>query len=323
MESRDPAGAERKSAGRHRTPEVPPVEASPEPRGFGPALRHFWKRRDAPYPVVREIGIVVVAVLLGAALLWGLTGQSFPDRPVVVIESPSMMHCEGALGQQRSGDNCKAGSYGRIGTIDPGDLVFVRSSPTRGDVETQANGGAHHYGKSGDVIIYFPGGNQAATPIIHRALFWLQINGQCGSQDGCTFTIEELDLHQVSDLDNTVPRSYGLVSGYDEILRTLRAGPEQSGFITRGDNNPFADQHSIPGVEYPVAEAWVLGKARGEIPWIGLVNLGFRQVLGGDPWFSRAPTDLKVMLVVVVALVVATPWVIERVVRARREKHSG
>lgn len=292
---------------------APSAEA---PRGLQAGVKRFFTRRDKPYPAIREAGYVAVAILLGATLLWGLTGQSFPDRPIVVIESASMMRCEGALGQLRSGDECNE-PFGRLGSITPGDLVFVRAVSGRGEVETAAANGGTHYGAAGDVIIYFPGGNAAETPIIHRAQFWLEIH-----EDG-TFTVDELNLHRVSDLDATPAQAFGLPSNYDNALRDARAGPAHSGFITKGDNNPVADQGSSGAALYPVQESWVLGKARGEIPWVGLVNIGFRQFIGGPPWFTMAPTDTKVLLFACVALVIAAPWVVERIVRARRAKRRN
>jgi hypothetical protein len=56
----------------------------------------------------------------------------------------------------------------------------------------------------------------------------------------------------------------------------------------------------------PVDLTWVVGKARGEIPWFGLLKLWSTDTLG-SPAPSNSVTDLWIAL----ALIVATPITID------------
>ena len=107
--------------------------------------------------VFREVFLAggLVSLLLGAMFL--STG-TFP--PMVVVESGSMMHDED----------------GKIGVIDPGDLVLV-INPARKNVVTYVeatdtnddNFGYKSHGMYGDVIVFSKNGG-TDTPVIHRAL---------------------------------------------------------------------------------------------------------------------------------------------------------
>ncbi len=310
-------------------------------REKSPAVHHFMTREDRPYPLVREVGVAAVVVVVVLAALWGGTGQSFPgEAPVVVIESGSMMHCKVPMSFP-----CDPERYGRVGTIDPGDLVFVRDVDTADDITTFADGGKSRYGMAGDVIIYRKDGNDLQTPIIHRAMAWLQVH------DNFTYSVPALGIRYAEDLNDPLlgPDSpYGLPRNYAGQLETeitrridcyernlqgsgcfgleprddVPAPSDFSGFITRGDNNGQADQ---PGISrLPVQASWVLGKARGEVPWLGLVKLGFTDVTGkyfsGQPTshYERAPGDLKTMLFISLGILIGTPLIVEAALKRRR-----
>lgn len=316
-----------------------------------PALHRFLTRRDRPWPAVREVLGFALVIVLGACLLWGGTGQPFPHRPIVVVESASMMHCVGQAHQGLEGNACSATRFGRFGTIDPGDLVFVAKVDVPSGITTCLAGGTvtgtgqgrmatcgpgGKYGHGGDVIVYRPDGDTQKTPIIHRAIFYLQFTKQA---DGSyRMTIPELgdagrDLTNLRGLpfidqgDGHPIANLGLANPNwaEALLQNLNAHPgidgaSYSGYVTMGDNNPFADQGTIVGL--PVQSGWVLGRARGELPWIGMVNLGFQQLVGKSPspWFSRAPSDIKTMFWVFVLVGVGTPFVVGSMQRARHRK---
>ncbi|MHB8633009.1 MAG: S26 family signal peptidase [Thermoplasmatota archaeon] len=291
-----------------------------------PRLHRFMTSRDRPYPALREVTGVLVVGLLGIVLLWGGTAQPFPHRPIVVVESASMMHCQGAAHGGHQGDECQAFVYGRFGTIDPGDLVFIHHVGSTSQISTflaaDAKGGPSRYGNFGDVLVYHPDGNPAFVPIIHRAIFFLQIDGTCGTSAGCTFTIPELaargaqyshmrDLSHLPPLDEhdgALPPNLGLLNAPQLVanLDHVHAGPEYSGYVMMGDNNGQADQ-GTGNAAFPARLDWVLGQARGEVPWVGMVNLGFQQVVGNSTWYNLAPSDIKTMFWVVVALFVGVP----------------
>lgn len=190
------------------------------------------------------ISVAIVGIILSA--LWGYTGQ-FPHSPMVVVTSGSMMHDDSP--------------FGKIGTIDPGDLVLVKKVYSKNDVITRGNSTNPHtkhrtYGDYGDVIIYYPMGNKDRVPIIHRAICWVEVeNGR--------YTVKEYNIYNASSI--TIPELH--LSGYK---------PKNSGFITKGDNNDYPDQIPNGGIcEQPVKPSWIIGKARGEIPWFGLIKLMF------------------------------------------------
>ena len=290
-----------------------------------PRLHRFLTRRDGKWPLLREVlaGALVLGILVGA--LYGLTGQPISGGyPVVVVTTGSMMHCENYLqpGWDK-GSGCVPTHWGRLGTIDPGDLVFVRHVSNPEDVTVLASEDGSHYGKSGDVIVYRPGGSTAAIPVIHRALFWVDVHK---TADGVRFSVPSLALENVPNLD-AIPAVAALTNclaptlteNFRNALSAMDGNASlASGFVTRGDNNPYADACSTsPGIAHL---QWVLGKARGEVPWIGLVNLLWGDITGHTPNYENAGGDSKVMFFVTVAVLIATPWVIEYAMRRRHRK---
>jgi signal peptidase I len=279
-----------------------------------PGLHRFWTRQDRPFPVLREVlvGASLIVALLVALFL--STGQPFPGgSPVVVVTSGSMMHCTN--GHPALGKDCDPTSYGRLGTIDPGDLVFVVHVGSVGDVATKAQGGSGTYGDAGDVVVYHREGSTVVTPIIHRALFYLAVNA-----DG-TYSVADLGLDHVARLDQgAVTRLAGCPLG-PPIGRSW--GPADSGFITRGDNNPAADQCPGAAISGPARLDWLLGKARGEVPWVGLIKLFVDDLRGSSSNFSNAGSDSKVMLVVSLAVVIAAPYAVSAIRRRRKGKGGG
>ncbi len=282
-----------------------------------PGLHRFLTRDDKPFPVLREVLGGAVIILLLVSILWGVTGQPLNRSPVVVVESGSMMHCTN--GNPPLGKDCEAKRFARIGTIDPGDLIFVRDIDDRHDVDTLAASGAHHYGKAGDVIVFRPDGSTVRTPVIHRALFWLQVN------DDGTFSVPEFGISHADDLQDDRLLALGLRSGYAGDLRSHpRFGPELSGFITRGDNNAEgADQYHGSSVSFlPIQSDWILGKARGEGPWLGLAKLLMTDLFAGTSKYANAPGDCKLMLWVSLGALLGGPYVVEKLVQKRRAKKA-
>jgi hypothetical protein len=121
---------------------------------------------------------------------------------------------------------------------------------------------------------------------------------------------------------------------------TDRLVPAESGFVTKGDNprtNGKTDQaagisRDAAGRPALVPLGHVEGKARGELPWLGLVKLA----LAGAPnerdppasyvqvGSAHAPGDLWVMLALSLAALLGGPfaWDAWRARRARRQERS-
>jgi len=235
---------------------------------------------------IRDVVAAVAIVCIILAALWAYTGQ-FPSTPMVVVTSGSMMHDDA--------------SYGRIGTIDPGDLVLVKKISGREDVLPRgASGnpatGHRTYGDYGDVVIYYPMGNQDRTPIIHRAICWVEVN-----PDG-TYTVEEYGIESA----NSITISELHLSNYR---------PSNSGFITQGDHNQLPDQYPNGGISRePIKPEWMLGKARGEMPWFGMIKLmiyGNQGVNADQSWVkvgnAVAPKDIWVCLGLSLLAIAAVP----------------
>lgn len=267
---------------------------------------------------VRDIAIAVIVMAVILAAIFAYT-QVWP--PLVVVESSSMQH----------GDTT---SY--LGVIDTGDLVFVQAAPVRADVITYIQGratGYSTYGDYGDVIVFRLARNPSATPIIHRAIMYVIPNG--------TGLADVPDLAALPSSDwtgfrNGVPTNspYGLTAvtiqkmGYERNLGItfnlayFVSGFRKPGYITMGDNNaehacaPQFDPCSSPT---PYDTLWfpsqgdIIGHARGEIPWFGLIKLLVAPADNCAPFWGApcAPQnswdDLAIALVVLIAL----PFLVE------------
>ena len=202
------------------------------------------RRRD-----VAEFFLFIILVCSVILSLWLYSGQPFPrSSPLAVVESGSMTHDQSF--------------FGRIGTIDPGDIIIVKKSDIiRTRAEEEKSGGAKRYGDWGDVVVYYPNGDELATPIIHRVCCWVEVEDN-------RYTVDSLGIRNESEI--TIPE-----------LGLYRYRPNHDGFITKGDNNLFSDQ-SCSICYQPVKQEWIVGKARGELPWIGLLKL----LIWGHPIYS-------------------------------------
>ncbi len=251
-----------------------------------PSKRKEWVK--STLLVLRDIGIALLVVLVVFLILWAYSGV-WP--PIVVVESSSMQH-----------DNFSSS----VGVIDTGDLVLVQNTNSPSEIETWAHGrcsGHETYGKPGDVIVYnqLGGGDK---PIIHRALMWLEFNSTTNNG----FDIPDLECEEwvygqnwwVSgliynetppyNLDTTVILNITWDHGVQHIylylnsyLDDIKANPEwnDGGFLALGDNNNNIDANLI-------RHDWIIGKARGELPWFGLIKL---TVTGEIPWGKTCTTE--------------------------------
>jgi len=259
----------------------------------------FWKglARDA------LVAGLIVAVFLGALYLYA---GVWP--PLVVVESSSMQH-----GKQASS----------LGVIDTGDMVFQQSASTRGSVVTYIEGrasGYSTYGDYGDVIIFRRAGTP--TPIIHRAIMYITLHAN-GTAD-----VPDMSLLPTSEwvaqngggptqvpmyLKELTVRSMGYQHNID---LTFKFGmfplAERTGYVTKGDNNLDYDPlSSIPRLQD------VQGRARGEIPWLGLVKLTLQPtdtccMSWGD---TEAPKNSWDSLLITLIFLIALPFILEYAAR--------
>jgi signal peptidase len=166
---------------------------------------NFWAGlfRDALFVITV---IIVFALVSRIALgLW---------TPMVAVESGSM-----------------------IPNIKIGDIILIES-PDRSTVITFMDGkqsGYTSFDEYGDVILYRPFGRDEVTPIIHRAMYYVE---------------------EGEPIWNGGPPA------------------PHAGYITKGDNNPSYDQKGIISYLQPIKKEWVIGVARfARVPLMGCVSL--------------------------------------------------
>lgn len=295
----------------------------PAPGGRLERLRRGWgafQRATDRFRLLRDVvgALILVGIVLGVATV--ATGGKWP--PVVVIESGSMMH------------PVTETSYGRLGTIDVGDIVFIRDVDERDQIRTWAEGGRDHYGRPGNIIAYAANGNRAneSTPIIvHRAVAWIDVETHPVSGD------VRYRLHWIDGQVLTFGAAgvYFPALGFHEgfgFSPTNGYRPPHSGFLTKGDNaftNPATDQ--ALGLSHPVDPSWIEGTIHGEVPWMGLGKLALQrgrtnpEVFGWERIGNAfAPIELWSMFFLVAALVVLVPFTIDtvRVWRKDRERRA-
>jgi signal peptidase len=281
------------------------------------AWRRFRRGTDR-YRLFTDVVGAIIMVALIVGIVSAATGGVWP--PVVIVESGSMMHA------------AQDTRYGRLGSIDVGDMVFVRAVHEPGQIETWADGGPLHYGRPGDVLAYAPNGDNSATPIIHRAIAFVEVTSS-GPQ-GRTYALHWTDGKILTWGPQGIyfpPLGFSEDWGYSP---NNGFRPAYSGFITKGDNafsNPSTDQ-AIPSRDGPISAlvepTWILGEVHGEVPWIGLGKLTFQNQTNPEvPGWDRvgnafAPLELWTMFFLTMALIVIVPLSLDTWRAYRRHKEE-
>lgn len=219
--------------------------------------------------LLRDLAVLAIVVAIAFGALFAYAGV-WP--PMVVVESGSMQHSD---------------TESFVGVIDTGDYVLVQASPFRGQIASWIEGRVLRYttyGDFGDVIVFWPPGPRD-KPVIHRALIYLQWN---------TTTDDGWDAPSLLSLSNPeewsatdrmgfpLPGPYNIngriflhhttFRGNGDHTISLTSLPTRvSGFVTMGDNNAVR-----PGGgpdPWLIPQDAIIGRARGELPWFGLLKL--------------------------------------------------
>lgn len=243
---------ERASSTDERDP--PPVADSSRvdkrPAGVVGWLKWFWTTDTGWALYARDIITSVSAVLIVGLLLFAISGI-WP--PMVAIESGSMEP-----------------------NMHEGDLVFVVDNERFTPDESPASTGvvpadmAHEtghakFGSHGDVIVFLPDGSDRRTPVIHRAMLW------------------------VDEGEDWADRADPAVSGGASDCAGLDNCPApHAGFITLGDANPSYDQ--VNGLSEPVRPEWIVGTAEVRVPYLGNIRLFFSDLSTTGPQPVHAGT---------------------------------
>lgn len=238
----------------------------------------FWRARDSLYFEPLVALAIVVLLIVG---LYAFT-QTWP--PVYVVESDSMQH----------------GTTDILGLINTGDLVLAQKVSV-GSVVPYVVGlstGYRTYGEYGDVLLYHPNGG-GVTPVIHRAIVYLdwnsvtssysapELNGlACGTPATAAYATQSIPGGAPGCATSNLRGSIQLFHvGWKSVNVTIdlssSALGQHSGFVTMGDNNyagcpsSCIDQSGASAAQISalVEPGWVVGVARGMIPWFGAVKL--------------------------------------------------
>jgi signal peptidase len=194
-------------------------------------VKKFWKTDNYWLALLRDILVALLVVALVISILYAWSGSV---TPLVAVESGSMAH-----------QNKTASFLDQNDGIYIGDVVLIKKTS---NVITYEQGKRENYSKFGDygdVIVYRPNGDEHLTPIIHRAMFWVNAGDRLPNNQTAT----------------------------------------DAGYITKGDANGDAnyDQPLLfggtPRLE-PVKPEWIVGVAQYRVPWIGNLRLAFPS--GGD-----------------------------------------
>ena len=224
-------------------------DGTEDPSGVVGWLRWFWTTEETPAVYVRDVVTSVGAVLLVGLLLFAASGI-WP--PMVAVESTSMEP-----------------------NMERGDLVFVMSedrfvpdaAPSHAGEPTgvvpadrATEVGYTEFDRPGDVIIYKRDGSDRETPVIHRAMLWVE-NGE-----------------------NWYDRANPGAVGNADSCRALQYCPApHAGFITKGDNDVTNAQYDqVTGLSAPVKPAWVIGTAEFRVPYLGQIRLLLQQAPAGS-----------------------------------------
>lgn len=244
------------------------------------------------------LGVFLIILVGGYAGIKAYTGF---DTPFSVVMSQSMQH-----------DNERS----EIGCIDTGDIVIVKS-PEKADIQSYFEGldtGFCSFDDYGSVIIYERGYNQ--NPVIHRAILWLEYNG-----DG-TWSAPDLEGHENKWLCMDVRNgSLERITNYNELSGTLKFIDitqsektleinldnlgDESGFLTLGDNpigNLNFDQNSGI-VNHLVGMDDIRSVPILEIPWAGTTKILLKNDGENLEYVPNSLPSLILAFIVIISLI--------------------
>lgn len=235
----------------------------------------------------------IVVCLIIMTLLLALSIYTGTSPPFVVVDGRSMQHTDQSA----------------IGVIDAGDIVLLQANAR---ITTYVEGrsiGYLTYGDYGDVLVFK---HPVFGLVIHRAIMYVRLNGTGYDVPGLkVFNVTEVRIDGMG-----WKRDLSITFQLDKLGNEL--GNEE-GYITMGDRNAYGGGYDL----WIVKSEYVLGRARGEIPYMGLVPLVARgQLVWGDGSVpSNSWLGLNVTLSIVVTSILVT--ILFGSLKNRRERWLG
>jgi len=220
----------------------PDGEVSP---GSGGWFRRLRTADSGALIYVRDV-LTSVAIVLGIGVLLFAVSGVWP--PMVAVESGSMEP------NMERGDLIFIVDNGRF--VPEGAVDTPSGSTGVVPADVAAERGRTTFDRPGDVIVFRPNGNAGQTPIIHRAMLWVE-----GGENW---------------YDRADPEATG---GAEDCAALNHCPAPHAGFITKGDNgvtNANYDQASR--LSSPVRPEWIVGTAELRVPYLGHVRLLFSAV---------------------------------------------
>jgi len=185
--------------------------------------------------VAVDVASSALAVVLVGFFLFTVSGL-WP--PMVAVESASMTP------QMKTGDLVFVMEEHRFsGEAEHADTGVVTA-------RAGAASGYEKFSEPGDVVVFEPDGNSGQTPIIHRAMFWVEAGERWYDR-----------------------ADRGAVASADSCDEMANCPAPHAGFITKGDANGAYDQVGPNPHSGPVKPAWVVGTAEERIPALGCIRL--------------------------------------------------
>ncbi len=271
--------------------------------------------------------LALVTLIMGVPLAF-IAGYSGHWPPLATVSSGSMQHDHNAS---------------QLRSVDVGDIVIIKTATTS-EIVTYLEGfvtGYSKYGDYGDVVIFSR--PELSQPVIHRALCQVEYNSTSASLDIPSLANFSSDLWETDgDIDTwwnisgtltlrqIGPFNATIMLSVPYIISTMGQEPH-GGLITVGDSNTIStdngtflvtDQNAMAIIGEPITDREIIGKASGELPWIGLIRL----VLSGQlP--ENVPPNTIVGCIVLFPLLISLPSVVvyagESVVRNYRKNERN
>ena len=272
---------------------------------------NFWKG------LARDLLVAAIVVVLVLVAIYAYAGV-WP--PLVVVESSSMQH---------------GGQESFIGVIDTGDMVFQQAASGPGSVITYLEGratGYQTYSDFGDVIIFRRASNP--TPVIHRAILHIVLNADGTADVPALAGLPESEWEGSDSFGqvthNTTSLRYVTIHGMGYArdlgitfdLGAFATPGRTEGYITMGDNNAYlycSVSRDPCRPSPPYDQGWlvrpgdIIGRARGELPWFGLLKLVFSPTESCcTGWGDReAPKNSWDLLLASMLFLIALPFLLE------------